>query len=505
MDCDFRSNSRVGHLFAKVAVLFLWILAGGASPSSVWGRDAKASPARAAGGSPDGSGPIGMAQLQQRLRRAYAHPLAKVGTLGVYVKVRGGPVIFSRRGAQALHPASCVKLVTSAAALRELGASFRFVTQLRGAVEGGTMTTPLFLVGQGDPTLTRDDLQRFAAVIKGKGITEIPSLVVDDTFFDRRRWPPGFRHPSSSAYTTPTGAVSLDGNTVEVVVTPTSEGERAQVTLVPPSDYLELTSAVTTGPKTMITVVAIRSGSKLKVQVTGRVQADGGPERRWTRVLDPARYAGESFRRLLEAQGIKVGPVQVGQRGSGPELHRHSSAPLTELVTHMNRTSNNHYAEQILKALGAQKVGEPGSTEKGITVARGLLQRSGMRQGTYRMQNGSGLLGNNAFSARQMVQLMERIHTLPWLYDAIRDSLPVAGLAGTLSKRLGGTAAAGRLRAKTGTLNGVSCLAGFVDGPKGRPPIIFAILHSGFTGSQARSRKVQDMMVEAMARYMLSR
>jgi D-alanyl-D-alanine carboxypeptidase/D-alanyl-D-alanine-endopeptidase (penicillin-binding protein 4) len=386
-----------------------------------------------------------------------------------------------------------------------MGADFRFVTSLHGKADGPVMATPLTLVGQGDPSLTRDHLQQFALAIKKKGIAEIPALVVDESHFDSKRWPPGFRHPSSSAYATPTGAVSLDGNTVEVVVTPGVEGQRAAVALLPPSDHLELAGSVTSGASTSVVVQATRVGDKLRVQVSGTVKAGGPPERRWARVLDPARYAGESFRRYLEGAGIKVGPLRLGSRSGGPELLRHQSKPLSELVTHMNRTSDNFYAEQILKALAARKSGPPGSTEKGIRIAEGLLGRSGIRRGTYRMENGSGLLGNQRFSPKQLVQLLERLHTLPWLFQAIRDSLAVAGQQGTMAKRLGSTAAAGRLRGKTGTLKGVSCLAGFVDGPPGRPPIVFAMLHNGFQGPQARSRTVQDQMAEAMARYMMGR
>ncbi|MDY0003469.1 MAG: D-alanyl-D-alanine carboxypeptidase, partial [Polyangia bacterium] len=121
-----------------------------------------------------GGGSMGRTQLVARLRKAYANPLARVGTFAVYVKVLGGPVLFARRGGQALHPASCVKLVTSAAALRELGADFRFVTSLYGKADGPVMATPLTLVGQGDPSLTRDHLQQCALAMKMKGIAEIP-------------------------------------------------------------------------------------------------------------------------------------------------------------------------------------------------------------------------------------------------------------------------------------------------------------------------------------------
>ncbi len=444
-------------------------------------------------------------QLQRRLRKQVRKPLARKGTFAVYVKVLGGPVLFARRGRRRLHPASCVKLVTSSVALRLMGREHRFETTLRGRIEKNRMTTPLVLQGRGDPSLTRNDLGKLAKALAAKGVKQIPSLQVDDHYFDGRHWPPGFRKPSSSAYMTPTGAVSLDGNTVEVVVEPTEPGKRAKVTLLPPSGYLELKRGIRTRNrrKNRVYVFAVRHGKKLKVVVNGAIRPGSATVRRWVRVLHPTRYAGESFKRMLEDEGITVGPVKRGRAGDAPVILRHRSEPLVQLVKTMNGESNNFYAEQLLKALGAKKLGPPGSTRKGIRASQGLLRRSGIRRGRYRMSNGSGLFGRTRFSPRQLVRLLQRLKTLPWLYRAIYDSLAVGGIRGTLSKRFRGSVAAGRVHAKTGTLDGVSCLAGFVDGRRGRPPLLFAILHNGFQGPHYRVRRIQDAMVEAMARYQL--
>lgn len=450
-----------------------------------------------------------MRRLQRRLRALYARPAARMGTLGVYVKVLKGRVLFARRGRRLLHPASCVKLVTASAALRVLGRDFRFATEVRGRLEGRRLTSPLVLRGEGDPSLVRSDLERFAQALHAKGVRRVPELLVDDTAFDGRRWPPGFGRPSSSAYMTPTGGVSLDGNTVEVVISPTQPGQKAKVTLLPPSDYLELGRRVKTGEKTRLFVTSVRRGAHLHVVVSGSIATQSAPVRRWTRVMAPGLYAGLSFKRMLETQGMEVGKVRLvrrlGRAGSRaarlPLILRHRSKPLWELVQHMDRKSDNFYAEQILKRLGAQVFGRPGSTRKGVRAAARLLARAGIRARRYRMSNGSGLFGNNAFSPRQLVRLLERVSTLKWLFRTLWDSLPVAGLLGTLSKRMGGTVAASHVHAKTGTLNGVSCLAGFVEGRSGRRPLVFAILHNGFVGPQARVRRIQDKMVEAMARY----
>jgi D-alanyl-D-alanine carboxypeptidase/D-alanyl-D-alanine-endopeptidase (penicillin-binding protein 4) len=252
-------------------------------------------------------------------------------------------------------------------------------------------------------------------------------------------------------------------------------------------------------------MTAVPDGDALRVTVRGKVKA-GAAARDWVRVLDPVRFVAETFRAELERAGIKVGPrIARGHAGDAPVLVKHLSRPLSEIVQVMNLNSNNFYAEQLLKATGAKALGAPGSTAKGLRTAGQLLTRSGARAGSFRLANGSGLMGGTAVAPIHLVKLLERLHSLPWLEKAVRESLPVAGLNGTLAKRLGGTVAAGRVRAKTGTIHGVSCLMGYVDGPSGKPPILFAILHNGFTSSHGAVRKVQDRIVTLLARYAQSR
>ncbi|MFH2010254.1 MAG: D-alanyl-D-alanine carboxypeptidase/D-alanyl-D-alanine-endopeptidase [bacterium] len=450
--------------------------------------------------------PLSRQALQQRLRKQVARPMAKLGTFAVYIKRAGGPVLFARRGTTRLHPASCVKLITAAAVLRRLGKDFRFDTVVRGSISGGRMTSPLSLRGHGDPSLTRDDLARFAAQIKARGVREIPGgVVVDDTYFDGRRFPPGFKGPSSSSYMTPTGAVSVDGNTVEVTVTPVTVGARARVALTQVSAYVHAKNGVMTAADTRLSASASRVGKTLQVFVRGTIRAGSEPVRQWVRVLDPSRYAGELFKRALEAQGIRVGLVRRARAPKAPLLIRHRSKALWELVQVMNRTSNNFYAEQLLKALGATVHGAPGTTRKGVRAVRGIMHRAGVNRSSYQLANGSGLFGSTRIAAKHLVRLLERLRTLPWLYSAIRESLPVAGRSGTLAKRFVGTVAAGRVRAKTGTFKQVSCLAGYVDGRSGTAPIVFAIIHNGFNTSHRRIRRVQDKIVELVARYALGR
>jgi D-alanyl-D-alanine carboxypeptidase/D-alanyl-D-alanine-endopeptidase (penicillin-binding protein 4) len=131
------------------------------------------------------------------------------------------------------------------------------------------------------------------------------------------------------------------------------------------------------------------------------------------------------------------------------------------------------------------------------------MARARVRPGTYVLSNGSGLFGRSRLSSSQLVRLLERVTTLDWLYRTFVGSLAVAGKSGTLGGRMSGTPAQGRVFAKTGTMRSVSTLAGYVfSRNKSGPVIAFAILHNGFSGGVSGSRRLQDQMVVAMARYL---
>jgi D-alanyl-D-alanine carboxypeptidase/D-alanyl-D-alanine-endopeptidase (penicillin-binding protein 4) len=444
--------------------------------------------------------------MQKALRKVVAQRDAKDGVFAIVVKRLDGPVIFARRSRRRLHPASCVKLLTAAAALRKLGKDFRFDTVLEGKKQNAKLVTPLYFWGQGDPSLTHDDLYRFADKIKAKGIREIPKgILIDDSYFDHRRFPPGFGRPSAKSYIAPTGAVSIDGNSVAVTVEPQKKNGRcsAKVVVNPPSDHFTVLNRVRCSTqRSWLRVGARKRKDKVLIVASGRIGPADGPRTVQRRIFQPARFAGETLKHALQARGITVGKVQLGKKPQSIELIRHRSKPLIELVTHMNRFSDNHYAEQLLKLVGAKVFKRPGTTKKGLTVIQRFLTRAGVRKNRYVLTNGSGLFGRTRMSASQIVGFLQRVSTLDWLQKALVASLPAAGRNGTLGNRLDGSVAEGRVRAKTGTLRAVSCLSGYVLDRHKKPRLVFSILHNRYKGSARKSRKLQDQAARAMVRYL---
>lgn len=209
----------------------------------------------------------------------------------------------------------------------------------------------------------------------------------------------------------------------------------------------------------------------------------------------PAGYAAKKLAAALRTAGVKVG--RVGTRAAAPEnaveLARVQSAPLRDLTRATNVPSDNYIAEMLLKGLG-DRFGVLGTTGAGAAVARDTLDDFGIRP---RIVDGSGLSRANRTTPRQVVRLLERMASQE-SGTAFRTSMALAGSTGTIQRRMRGTAAAGNCRAKTGTLNGVSALAGYCEARDGGD-VAFAILMSRvglFTAHGA-----QDRMAAAIARW----
>jgi D-alanyl-D-alanine carboxypeptidase/D-alanyl-D-alanine-endopeptidase (penicillin-binding protein 4) len=209
----------------------------------------------------------------------------------------------------------------------------------------------------------------------------------------------------------------------------------------------------------------------------------------------PAQYAAQQFERALKHAGVEVG--RKARVATAPDtavlLGEWASPSISELVQQINEPSDNFMAETLLKTLGAE-FGAAGSTVAGTQVARAVATEHGA---SPQMVDGSGLSRANRTTPRDVVELLAGIADTD-VGDELDESLADAGRSGTLSERMRRTAARGRCRGKTGTLIGVSALAGYCDGRNGSR-VAFAFLMSGVTVSGAHA--LQDRMAAALARY----
>ncbi|BDG02750.1 D-alanyl-D-alanine carboxypeptidase/D-alanyl-D-alanine endopeptidase [Anaeromyxobacter oryzae] len=433
-------------------------------------------------------------------------PLAGARAGILVADVATGKVLYARDADVLLNPASNVKLFTSAAALARLGPEYRFATEF--LVDPGQAAAPspktLYVRGRGDPSIVTERLWGITGDLEHLGLERVGEIVVDDSFFDGERTGPGFdQEGGDNAYLAPTGALSLNFNTIAVHVGPGDrKGLRGKVELEPACDHFDVenrTTTVAANARRRVTISTMRVNGRQKIVVEGRLPLGSRPQASWRKIEDPALYFGSALKRLLELRGVKVGKVRAGAAPQGARLvYVSESEALAEIVRKLNKTSNNFTAEQILETLGAEAKGAPGSWPKGVSAVEDFLADAGIPRGAYVMKNGSGLNDTNRFSARQVVTLLRHMYARFPLQAEYLASLPVAGRDGTIRWRMEGTEAAGRLRAKTGTLENVTSLSGYVE-TAGHETLAFAVLVNDYPGRAAGVVRAVDAIGGALA------
>jgi D-alanyl-D-alanine carboxypeptidase/D-alanyl-D-alanine-endopeptidase (penicillin-binding protein 4) len=371
--------------------------------------------------------------LEAALRAALEAPgINPRSTAALAVDLESGEVVFGANASRSLLPASAEKLAVAFAALRVLGPSFRFHTELVGTGKrvGRTWKGNLVLVGHGDPTLATADLGGLAGRIAAMGIRRVEGRVLgDESHFDARRDAPGWK-PS----------------------------------------YLGIESR----PLSALTVVDL-------------------PVRR---ANGSARIAAHALTAALVRRGVTVtGLPGVGRAArTALPLARDTSEPLRVLARRLNRDSDNFVAEIVLKELGTS-IAPRGSTAAGALVVREELAAAEIPLEGVRIADGSGLSMLDRLTVQALVAILRSGASDPSMSDAFVTSLAVAGISGTMKRRLALRPTRSRVIAKTGTTNTASALAGFV-----RRRYVFAILQNGRPVPYWTARLAQDRFVTVLAR-----
>jgi serine-type D-Ala-D-Ala carboxypeptidase/endopeptidase (penicillin-binding protein 4) len=455
--------------------------------------------------------------LKARLDEVFGIPaLASAKTSVLIAEPDSGKVVYARGEKTSLNAASNVKIVTSAAALALLGPEYRWRTAVYAPAKpgarwldpGGELPGDLYLRGTGDPTLTTKDLVELVADLAALGLRKVRGgLVVDATLFEGGAVGPAYEQkPESAAFRAPSSAASLNGNAVAVTLTPASTpGGPAKVMLDPPSPYFTVVGRVVTargGPAVPVIETADHGNGQTRVMVSGRMRAGGEPRTLLRRVVHPELFLGHTFQQLLAKRGITVAkPLRLDKLPDGLRaLASHDSPPLAVVVHDLNKRSSNFAAEQVIRTMGAEVVGRPGSWDKGLEAVGRYLESVGVAKGSYKMANGAGLYDSNRFSAEQIATVLRAAMRDFRIAGEFLASLSVAGADGTLAHRMSGTSAERYVRAKTGSLLNVSCLSG-VAGAPGQKPVVFSILMNDVPNPY-EARALQDRAAEILVAYL---
>lgn len=408
-----------------------------------------------------------------------------------------GELVYSKLGDTRVKPASIMKLLTGATALETIGPAHKFKTEVYadGPIKDGVLQGNLYLRGQGDPTLTAPDLTAFAAELKKKGILSITGAIYgDDTWYDDVRFSQDLNWSDEPYYTgAPISALTLspnedyDAGTVIVEVYPAAKkGEAGTIRMVPANSYIDITNKTQT--------VAKKGANNIKVErlhgsntivVSGTIPLGLAKNRSWASVWEPTDYTVNVLKHMLIGQGIKFGDTPEISRAVVPKgatlLASKQSMPLEELFIPFMKLSNNGHGEVLVKEMG-RVIENEGSWDEGLAVMDGYLAEMGMDTSTMQLRDGSGMSHKTLVTANEVTKLLNNVQTKPW-YPVFLNSLPVAGnderlVGGTLRGRMTGTAAEGKVKAKTGTLNGVASLSGYVETKDGETLIFSVIINN---------------------------
>jgi D-alanyl-D-alanine carboxypeptidase/D-alanyl-D-alanine-endopeptidase (penicillin-binding protein 4) len=419
-----------------------------------------------------------------------------------FLDARTGSELASVSPDVAENPASNMKLVTASAALRYLGEGAVFTTGLYGRIRDGRIET-LVLRGDGDPSLTSDDLALFAAELRARGVRQVGDILVDQSAFDERFVPPGFEQQPDewAAFRAPVSAVAVDRNSVFVTIAPGAAGAPARVGFEPPG-FVDVDGEIATVPKGKRAIPRVgpqARGQRLRVRLAGAVAEGSAPLRYRQRVDDPRLLAGYSLRAALAAAGVAVaGSVRQGGEGEQRELCVHRSRPLSKLLPELGKASDNFYAEMLLRAIGKKVRGRPATSAAGADAALAWLKEIGASDSGARISNGSGLFDANRLTPRSLARLLVAVAGKPALATAFQEQLAVGGVDGTLKGRFRSLARERVVLAKTGTLRDVVALSGYVLDADGKPSVAFSTIMSSVT-KHAGARTRIDRIVERVA------
>jgi len=468
-------------------------------------------------------------QFDARVQAVLNAPAAAQAHWGVVVMdAATGQTLYDLNSGQFFIPASTTKLFTTALALAKLGPDYRFRTTLESSAKPdshGRLKGDLFLVGHGAPDLTNRHypydahldregppekiLAQVVDALLAQGVRRIDGdIVVDDTAFENQPYPGGWDvQDVRYGYGAPVTALAINDNNFFADISPAlAAGGKARVALSPPLADLYVIGDVLTGARRGEPQIHVswQPGSQA-VRLMGEVPLGGKVQSLAVANPSPCEYAARLLRFLLQQRGVAIsGQARVLEAAQGPSrvppvqrvaLVEHLSPPLSEIVTMTNKNSENLYAELMLRTVALSENGR-GSLDAGLRIEQDFLRQAGVPAEGTALADGSGLSHGNLVTPAAMAALLRYAATQPWGAD-FRASLPIAGVDGTLGTQMKDTPAAGRIQAKTGTLEHAKAIGGYATALSGRT-LVFAIFASQYSMTSHEAAEAIDSICAAM-------
>jgi len=503
-------------------------------------------------------------ELRQSLERVVSsvEPYVHVGI--EVVSLSNGQKIYEKNPHQLFTPGSSQKIYTAAAALSLLGVDFHFETCLLtdGEIQNGVLKGNLYLKGSGNPELSVKDLEELIFQLKLLQIETIQGdLVLDNFAFDGVAKGPGWMWDEQPAFwNSPMDALVVNHSCIDLWITPSKANQPPNIFCFPKTEYvsiqniaktlpepvkkptpnnlknrnfnkadtpdwqqqsvaeaghvpdtwspeatakMEMPAKLKTDSSSCLGINITRSESN-KLEISGECSLDYAPIEMHVPLNEPHLFVGHLLLELLPKYGISLlGSLQHRQAPSEARcLASHFSSPLSLIVRQMMKMSDNLFSDCLFKKVGEQKSGKIGSWKTGATAVKEFLEKhANIKNSDCAVMDGSGESRYNLSSAHHLVSVLVAMHQQKECFPEFFTSLPISGTDGLLRDRLKEEGTKGRIRAKTGTMTGVSSISGYATTQNGEL-LAFSILINGFTGpAQNYKSRIEDQVCALLAQF----
>lgn len=433
-------------------------------------------------------------------------------------------ILFAQNELKGFIPASNMKLYSTAMALEYLGKDFTYTTNvyLDGIIKAdGEYIGNIIVRGVGDPTFSAyfhdrpmKIMETWAYVLDSLGIRSIRGNIIgDDSYFDQQLYGDGWQYDDFPYYySAPVSTLMMNDNTIDAEIIPAqSIGTRPTIQLLPLQKYPGFTNSITTDTITSINYSREPYSPVIDFQGTITIARTDSMQKALTRTVtttvdNPTIFFLQCFRSAIEARAIKVRGGVFGIKEWGEKVRyadtrlvcNYTSPPLSEIVRVINIYSHNVGAEALFKTVAKERQGT-GSYEQGRIAMQEILQSCGAISSGTNIADGSGLSRSNLLTPKGMIGLLHYMSASP-NKDIFINSLPQPGEPGTLRSRMRKTTAVGNVRAKTGTLSGVSSLSGYAT-TGDKEQFVFAMFFNNYTTPASIIRTIQDRICMRLSTF----
>ena len=411
-------------------------------------------------------------------------------------------ILYQLNAHQDFIPASLIKVFTASTLLDSLSPSLRFTTQFfaENKIHNSTLKGNLYLKGGGDPGFVSESLWSLVNNLKRTGLKKIEGdLIVDDHYFDKERKGARLAYSSHSSYDAPIGALSFNWNTANIYIRPGKIGHPLKITIDPSAHYffsVENKTKTVKGKNKKNISISRKKDPKESLVVKGYLSTHHPEILIYKNILSPEIWTGWNTIEFLKQRGIDIkGQVKIGHTPRRAVLLAEwQSRPLMEYIKLMMKYSNNFMVEMLVKNMLVKLKGRKGSLKEGLEIIKQHIQKLGISSKEYQLIQASGLSRKNKVKPKQLLKVLKYWLTHP-LQPEFESAFPIAGRDGTLKKYFSNKSLTDRVRAKTGSINGVTGLAGYLMTKK-EEKIIFVFLFNGPPSLKKRVEKLFQQWIQ---------